>query len=173
MDSQRFDALSRSIAAGASRRSVLLGVTGGLLLGLPATLAVEWAEAKKKKKPKTHKFVAKQMSGDKEIPPESGDPDGSGRAEFGITKDKICGEFHYETNDPAPVVGLHIHQGSADEEGGIVVDFAPYKLDKKRCVDCPGTICKQIKNNPSGFYANIHTEDFDAGAVRAQLQQKA
>ena len=52
MDPQRFDALSRVLASGTSRRLVLTGLTGGLLARLPLTGGSEEAQAKHKKKKK-------------------------------------------------------------------------------------------------------------------------
>jgi hypothetical protein len=52
MDPQRFDALSRALVSGTSRRLVLTALTGGLLARLPLTGGSEEAQAKKKKKKK-------------------------------------------------------------------------------------------------------------------------
>jgi hypothetical protein len=53
MESDRFDALTRSLTTGASRRGLLTGVTSGLLAVLP--LSLTGAEAKKKRKNKKPK----------------------------------------------------------------------------------------------------------------------
>ena len=50
MDGTRFDALLRSVVAGRSRRGLLAGLSGGVLVALPHALGVEQAAAKKKKK---------------------------------------------------------------------------------------------------------------------------
>jgi hypothetical protein len=36
-------------------------------------------------------------------------------------------------------------------------------------VSAPRATIKAIKKNPSGYYVNIHTSDFPAGAIRGQL----
>src|SRR5215213_9917464 len=116
-------------------------------------------------------LAAKEMTGAKEIPAGSGDPIGSGSAQFTIQGSTICGTFQFSSTTPnSTVTGTHIHAGASDAEGGIVVDFTPVGLGQPKCVPCPGTICDQIKATPAAFYANIHTGAFTAGAVRAQLE---
>ena len=52
MDATRFDAMLRSFAGGRSRRGVLAGLTGGVLVALPGALGRQEATARKKKKKK-------------------------------------------------------------------------------------------------------------------------
>ena len=49
MDSTRFDALSRSLTDGSSRRGLLASLASGLIVALPFGVLVEGAAAKKKK----------------------------------------------------------------------------------------------------------------------------
>lgn len=155
--------------ASLSRRAAIV-LTGGLV----ASLGGHTAEAKKrkKKKPKPFSLVAADMTGDKEVDPNPGDPNATGSGEFVISGDKkgkltICVEFTFNTTTPdSEVILSHIHQGTATENGNIVVDFNG-SLDT--CVPISQSLANQIKANPAGFYANIHTNNFTGGAARDQL----
>ena len=37
------------------------------------------------------------------------------------------------------------------------------------CATADRALVKEILQNPAGFYVNVHTSDFPAGAVRGQL----
>ena len=37
------------------------------------------------------------------------------------------------------------------------------------CVTVDAALLKEIVSNPAGFYANIHSSEFGAGAVRSAL----
>jgi hypothetical protein len=167
----RFDVVSRSISTRLSRRTGVAALASGLLAALPLALGSEHVEAKRKKgkKEKKYKFTANPMSGDQEVPALSGDLIGLGNASFTIKGKQICGIFNLSQATSFTVTGTHIHTGAAGVEGGIVVDFGA-TVGSKVCQK-PGSILKQIRANPAGFYANIHTDMFPNGAVRGQLQK--
>ena len=52
MDATRFDAVLRSLVAGRSRRGLLAGLSGGVLVALPGVLGRQETAARKKKKKK-------------------------------------------------------------------------------------------------------------------------
>ena len=175
MDSRRFDALSRSLVTGSSRRSVLLGALGSFLVALPVVRGDLTQAAPRG--PVTRNFIAKPMTGAKEVP-GPGDPGGKGSAQFGITGSQICATFRFTTTDtPFQITGTHIHKGVAGVKGDIVVNFGAAPNGKTVCKTCPSTACpdsrilSKIKANPSAYYANIHTGDFPDGAVRGQLRE--
>ena len=174
MDIRRVDDLSHSVFTGASRRAWLAGLASSLLAVLPSALGCDHAEAKKKgkkkKKEKTFKFVADPMTGAQEVAPTVGDPLGQGNASFTVKGKKICGVFNLSTATSLNVTGTHIHEGGADVNGPIVVAFGVATLGVKTCLSAGG-ILSQIKANPAGFYANIHTDTNPNGAVRGQLQR--
>jgi hypothetical protein len=186
MIDQRFDDLTRSVFlfAGSSRRALLAAAATGLVAALSPELNGELVEAKKKKKKKkkkkdkTFNFIANPMTGAQEVAPTIGDPIGVGNSSFSIKGNRICGTFNLTQATSFTVTGTHIHQGTSTENGPIVVDFGVATLGVETCLTCTGTgppcnpgILGQIKANPSGFYANIHTTPHPNGAVRGQLQQ--
>jgi CHRD domain len=109
------------------------------------------------------------LTGSQEVPPA--DPDGLGSVNVTIdaATDEVC--ITGSIVDTEDLLMMHIHQGIAGVNGGIVVDFmftgSPATIDT--CVP-GGAITDQIIANPLGFYVNAHTTTYPAGAVRGQLE---
>ena len=77
----------------------------------------------------------------------------------------------------APTNG-HIHRGVKGKNGPVVVDFFAAKNGLPAGINgIAGTgtasakVAQGIKNNPKGWYANLHTSEFPGGAVRGQLHK--
>ena len=100
-----------------------------------------------------------------------GDEDGSGTA--AITIDPDTGEVCYDLTVEGiqPVTASHIHIGAEGESGDVVVplDVDGFEGSSSDCVDASDADLDAIIANPAGYYVNIHTEDFPAGAIRGQL----
>lgn len=101
-----------------------------------------------------------------------GDPDGSGSAT--ITLDPETGEVCWElTAEDIMAVGQsHIHTGAAGVSGGVLIplDVDGFDGSSEGCIeDQAAAAIESIIANPSGFYVNLHTSDFQAGAIRGQL----
>jgi hypothetical protein len=160
------------------RAAIVRGGLAATALTALAGLGVSPAEAKKKKKKKKKKspppqviarLQASAMTGAKEIP-GPGDPNATGTAIFEIKSNgQICCDFNVQNlADGSTIILTHIHQGDADEMGGVVVDF---EGETENCVSPGQAILNQIIANPAGFYANLHTNLFSGGAVRDQLSE--
>ena len=175
---------ARTIQAGfplATTRRAAIALGGGLA-GL-ATGGGLWSidarkKGKKRKKKKKFKTIlelaAPEMTGAKEIPAASGDDTGEGSGECTIQKKgndhRICCEFTFSSGTDEEISGFHIHKGPPDEDGGIVIDF---NGDLDTCKSITKALADEIKDDPTAFYANIHTSAFPDGAVRDQLEIKA
>ena len=73
------------------------------------------------------------------------------------------------TGIAAPIMA-HIHAGAAGVAGPIVIDFgAPTPDAFSGCTDATAAVVDPILANPAGFYTNVHTGDFGAGAIHGQL----
>lgn len=101
-----------------------------------------------------------------------GDPDGAGTAS--ITVDPATGEVCWDltATGTTPITQSHIHTGAAGVSGGVLVplDVDGFTGSSEGCVaDQPAAALNSILANPAGFYVNLHTSDFPAGAVRGQL----
>ena len=111
----------------------------------------------------------------------TGDPDGSGTAAFTfditnpldpVAGANVCFDLAYSNLTGTPLAA-HIHRGAAGVGGPVVV--IPPTLPgltatgATGCVTIAGTLATEIVTTPAGFYINIHTSDFGAGAIRGQL----
>jgi hypothetical protein len=104
----------------------------------------------------------------------AGDTNGRGSATILIDSDRGTVCFAIAVTAIGNPVAAHIHRASAGQNGGIVVTLAPPNAGSPGASSgCVTGVARQlllnIQNNPSGFYVNVHTEDFGAGAIRGQL----
>jgi len=110
------------------------------------------------------------MTGESESP--AGDPVGTGTATVRLRagQAQVCFTFAVQ-NITLPAAGAHIHSGAQGTAGPIVVGLvAPGASAASRgCVAASRAVVSSILANPSGFYVNVHTTDFPAGAIRGQL----
>ncbi len=119
------------------------------------------------------------MSARHSRPAALGDPDGTGTGSItvNIGQDRVCWEFTNVANIIAPNRG-HIHKAPAGTNGAIVVDF--FNVDPTAagpltgCTTAPlgKDLLKDIIQNPSAYYLNLHNSAFPAGAIRGQLEKK-
>jgi hypothetical protein len=110
------------------------------------------------------------LTGSNEVP--AADPDGSGTVTFHLLRGAavICFAITVK-NITLPAAAAHIHQGAAGVNGNVVVPLkAPDASGSASgCVNSTRTLVAAILGNPSGYYANVHTTDYPAGAIRGQL----
>ncbi|MEV8636620.1 CHRD domain-containing protein [Streptosporangium sp. NPDC051023] len=139
-------------------------------LGRPISPASVLAEG-------THASLKTRADGSQEVPTAGkkvGDRDGAAQWLVGIEGTSL----HYATvwnNISAPTNG-HIHRGERGKNGPVVVDlFADANGLPESVTGIAGTapvqrdIAKGLLKNPKNWYANLHTTEFDGGAVRGQL----
>ena len=109
------------------------------------------------------------LSGAQEVP-GPGDPDGWGRATmaFNDTTNAICTDL--EVRDIGTVTAAHIHRGGPGVAGPPVVPLdAPHDNDSNDCDIVADALLDEISRNPGGFYVNVHTAEYPAGAIRGQI----
>jgi hypothetical protein len=122
-------------------------------------------------------YLAAVLQGRNEVPaaggPAVGDKDGQAVQVLRIKGDQVAFALTWKKVG-APTAG-HIHLGNTGTNGAVKIPFFGTAL--------PGTLnaavgkvtitdkalLDQIKSNPTGFYANLHTAEFPGGAVRGQL----
>jgi len=100
-----------------------------------------------------------------------GEPAGSGTASITIDPDtgEVCWDLSVE--GVGDVTASHIHVGAEGESGDVVVplDVDGFSGTSSDCVDASDADLDAIIADPAGYYVNIHTEAFPAGAIRGQL----
>jgi hypothetical protein len=111
----------------------------------------------------------------------TGDPDGTGTAAFTfnitnaldpVAGADVCWDLNYKNLTGTPTAA-HIHRGAAGVGGPVVI--IPPTLPNLTatgttgCTNIAGTLAAEVVANPAGFYINVHTTDFPAGAIRSQL----
>lgn len=143
------------------RVSIPLAVTLGLVASLTLAGVVQAAETT---------FTA-ELAGVTEGD-NPGNPDGSGSAS--VVLDPETGEACWDltAEDIGPVLQSHIHVGAADVSGGVVVplDVDGFDGTSEGCTsDVDADVLQAVIDDPAGYYVNLHTEDFPAGAIRGQL----
>ena len=114
-------------------------------------------------------MLTANMTGPNEVP-GPGDPEGTGTADLNLIpkREKICYSITVDNIEPATMA--HIHKGSATVAGPIVKGLkAPTDGTSSGCVRLDRAKIMKIKNNPSGYYVNVHNDEFSGGAVRGQL----
>jgi CHRD domain len=103
---------------------------------------------------------------------EGMDTDGSGSASITLDPDtgEVCWDLTVESI--GAVAASHIHVGAEGESGGVVVplDVDGFEGTSEECAMPDDTaVFADVIANPAGFYVNIHTAEFSAGAIRGQL----
>lgn len=116
--------------------------------------------------------LSAELTGPAEAP-VPGDPDGTGTAHITLNQGQgeVCFELHVE-NILLPASAAHIHVGAAGVPGPVVVPLAAPGADgtSSGCVTgVDRDLIKAIRQNPEGYYVNVHNSEFPGGAVRGQL----
>jgi CHRD domain len=118
--------------------------------------------------------LSTDLNGAAEVP-GPGDANASGHIDLTLNQGQgeACFDLSWSDID-GTVVAAHIHVAPAGVAGPVVV---PLPLSSSAgtaavsaCVEADQELIKAIRQNPSGYYVNVHsTPGFDAGAVRGQL----
>lgn len=105
--------------------------------------------------------------------PNPGDPDGSGYAEITLNQGQGTISYVISVDGIAPATGAHIHLGPAGVAGGVVVGLsAPTNgMSTGTITNVDADLIKAIRQNPQGFYVNIHNSVYPSGALRGQLSK--
>jgi hypothetical protein len=119
------------------------------------------------------------LSGAEEVHPttgalNAGDPDGSGTAGLRLNQGqgRVC--FDLRWTNVSPVQMAHIHKAPAGSNGGVVVTLlgspSSSTTGESGCVTgLAKSLVKDIRQNSSDYYVNVHTSEFPGGAIRGQL----
>ena len=148
------------------RVSLPLAVTVGLVASLTLAGIVQAAEVT------LTATLAGVTEGD-----SPGDPDGSGTASIVIDVEAGTACWELTAANIEPVTQSHIHVGAEGVSGDVVVplDTDGFEGTSEGCI-APmedAAILQAILDDPAGYYVNLHTDDFQPGAIRGQLAAAA
>ena len=151
-----------------SRRSRHVLVTAALLsggLGLAAAVSSPAALAGDR----NGRPLSTGLTGAEEVP-GPGDADGSGTALLRVNPGRGTLCYELSVKDIAPATGAHVHEAPAGAAGPIVVALKPPASGTSSgCVDIGRALARDIVQDPSDYYVNVHNDDFKTGALRGQL----
>ena len=146
-----------------------LSLAGGAL-ALIAALAIPAANAAPAQ-------LSATLKGTEEVP-GPGDPNGRGEAAVTVNrkKRKVCFALEYKRIG-GPTAG-HIHKGADGVAGPIKVTLFedPEGLPAPEgavdgCVrDLRRRLVRRLAKRPERFYVNVHNAEYQAGAIRGQLE---
>lgn len=98
--------------------------------------------------------------------PNQGDLDGSGTADLTLDTDTNTVTWSITVANIDAVVAAHIHQAAKGANGPIRIDFSGQLTGSTTDPDV-----SLVAADPTGWYVNVHTGTFPAGAVRGQIPE--
>jgi hypothetical protein len=110
---------------------------------------------------------------------DGGDANAAASGSFAMTLDyghrTICYTLSW-ANLSAGAAAAHIHVGTADVNGGIVVPLSVQSPpvasgSTSDCISADRALLHAIVKDPAGYYVNVHTSANPGGAVRGQLAE--
>ena len=134
-------------------RHVFATVLAGVLFSLPAQATIITLQA--------------DLNGANEFP-GPGDEDGTGFATFTIDTVASTISWAVTVENIDPVIAAHIHPGAAGAVGPPLIDFSAMLNGADLVV--PSADLAAVIADPSAFYYNVHTDPFQGGAIRGQLE---
>jgi CHRD domain len=101
------------------------------------------------------------------------DPVATGSASIRVRRGQgqVCAQVAVEDLSYQPTVGIHLHRVEGDAAGETVAIFRGLGLDRSTssCARIPRALVSQILRTPGAFEVDVHTPDFNDGAVRGRL----
>src|SRR5947208_670872 len=94
---------------------------------------------------------------DNQVPPTASSGSGTALVTLNQGQGEVCWDISV-SDLTSPVILAHIHQGAAGTNGPIVVDFMEPVNGLNGCVSADAALIKAIREDPAGYYVNVHTE---------------
>lgn len=127
--------------------------------------------------------LSAELDAGNEVPPNTSPATGSAHVTLNQGQGEVCFEIE-ASGFTSDILFAHIHDGPAGVNGPVVVTLfdpgAPgpgetLPADTEFFADCIGGVgedlIKDIRQNPSEYYINIHTLDNPGGEIRGQLSK--
>ena len=115
--------------------------------------------------------LSTELAGTNEVPPSGSPAVGTAHLTLNQGQGEICVEIE-SSGYVTDVIAAHIHQAVAGVNGGVVVPLTISSSGQvSNCEDVEKDLIKAIRQNPQGYYINIHTSAIPTGAIRGQLSK--
>ena len=115
------------------------------------------------------KPLSADLEGEVEVP-VTGDLDATGHATLRLNSGQGTVCYNITVESVAPIFAAHVHSGSVGQPGPIVVNLPPANGVIAGCTTgVARDLIKDIRQNPSNYYVNVHNMPFPGGAARGQL----
>lgn len=114
-----------------------------------------------------------ELSGENEVdPPIVSTATGTAHLTLNQGQGEVCVDVQSSGyGDGELVVAGHIHRGASDVNGPIVVNLLITGANHSGCVGAERGLIKEIRQNPEGFYVNLHSTVIPSGVIRGQLSK--
>jgi hypothetical protein len=110
--------------------------------------------------------ITTSLSGKDEVPKGDAKATGTATITFDVAKRTVCWKFRL-TGVAAPTAA-HIHEAPPGKAGAVVVPFGKaYK--PSGCVAAKPAQIRELLDEPTEYYVNVHNAKYPAGVVRGQL----
>jgi hypothetical protein len=113
------------------------------------------------------------LSGAEEVPPA--DPDGTGFAAItlNVGQGTVCWQLSV-SGIALPATAAHIHVAPVGVSGPVVVPLSPPNASgtSSGCTSADPALIQAIIDHPERYYVNVHTTEFQGGAIRGQLSNR-
>ena len=110
------------------------------------------------------------LVGTNEVPPRSPTQTGTALVTLNQGQAEVCFELTV-AGISSPITAAHIHAAPAGTNGPIVISFNQPINGLDGCVTADPDLIKAVRQNPSDYYVNVHTQQFRGGAIRGQLSK--
>lgn len=112
-----------------------------------------------------------ELAAENEVPPSGTGATGIARVTLNQGQGEVCVELTADGLAGTVLAG-HIHVGEAGVNGPVVVNLGVDSPDFTNCVDgVDEELIKAIRQQPSSYYVNVHTNVVPSGEIRGQLSK--
>ena len=114
--------------------------------------------------------LSTSLSGDQEVPGSGSEATGKAHLTLNQGQGEICVDITSSGYAEGEVIlAGHIHAAPAGSNGPVVVNLQVASSDHSICVEAEPELIKDIRQNPSDYYINLHSNLTPSGVIRGQL----
>lgn len=114
-------------------------------------------------------YFSAKLAGSNLVPPVTTTASGVAVFTLNGTYDSLCINIA-TTGLSGPITGLHIHEGPAGSNGGVLVNFSDDVIENKVNTMIPLSDIDMETLLEGGYYINVHTDANPAGEIRGNME---